>query len=130
MSEEHQYLVPPGKVLHDEREIDKTVLVVAEGLGLGLLGIDHMYAGNWGAGVLKLMTGGGMGVWWLIDYVRVMANALSRSERGVLGVDRWRDPRMSTPALLAVVLIIADIIVLIVLVVLIIAFHESSPVEY
>ena len=130
MSEEHQYLVPPGKVLHDEREIDKTVLVVAEGLGLGLLGIDHMYAGTWGAGVLKLMTGGGMGVWWLIDYVRVMANALSRSERGVLGVDRWRDPRMSTPALLAVVLIIADIIVLIVLVVLIIAFHESSPVEY
>lgn len=34
---------------------------------LGGLGVDRFYIGNVGAGIGKLLTAGGLGVWWLID---------------------------------------------------------------
>jgi len=36
---------------------------------LGGLGIDRFYAGSVGLGVLKLITFGGLGLWWLIDII-------------------------------------------------------------
>jgi TM2 domain-containing membrane protein YozV len=36
---------------------------------LGYLGIDRFYKGEVGLGVLKLLTFGGLGVWWLIDAI-------------------------------------------------------------
>jgi TM2 domain-containing membrane protein YozV len=36
---------------------------------LGGLGIDRFYAGSIGLGVLKLITFGGLGLWWLIDII-------------------------------------------------------------
>jgi TM2 domain-containing membrane protein YozV len=38
---------------------------------LGYLGIDRFYVGKVGTGILKLVTGGGCGVWWLIDVILV-----------------------------------------------------------
>jgi TM2 domain-containing membrane protein YozV len=34
---------------------------------LGFLGADRFYDGQVGPGVLKLITVGGLGVWWLAD---------------------------------------------------------------
>jgi TM2 domain-containing membrane protein YozV len=34
---------------------------------LGYLGADRIYAGEVGLGVLKLITCGGFGIWWIID---------------------------------------------------------------
>ncbi len=34
---------------------------------LGGWGIDRFYAGDIGLGVGKLLTGGGCGIWWLVD---------------------------------------------------------------
>ncbi len=34
---------------------------------LGGYGIDRFYIGNTGLGIVKLITCGGFGVWWLID---------------------------------------------------------------
>jgi TM2 domain-containing membrane protein YozV len=34
---------------------------------LGYLGADRLYQGQIGLGVLKLITLGGVGIWWLID---------------------------------------------------------------
>lgn len=47
---------------------------------LGGLGVDWFYLsqGNGGyiaAGVFKLLTGGGGGIWWLVDWIRVAASA-------------------------------------------------------
>lgn len=45
---------------------DPTVSVVLSVL-VGGLGIDRFYIGDTGLGVLKLLTGGGLGVWWIVD---------------------------------------------------------------
>ena len=36
---------------------------------LGFIGIDRFYTGSIGLGVLKLLTSGGLGLWWLIDII-------------------------------------------------------------
>ncbi|MCS7222875.1 MAG: TM2 domain-containing protein [Anaerolineae bacterium] len=43
---------------------------------LGVLGIDRFYLGYTGKGILKLLTGGGLGIWWLIDLIKIAANSL------------------------------------------------------
>ena len=46
-------------------------------LFLGGLGIDRFYLGYNGLGVLKLLTGGGCGVWWLIDVILIATARLT-----------------------------------------------------
>lgn len=46
-------------------------------LFLGGLGIDRFYLGYTGLGVLKLLTGGGCGVWWLIDLILIATARLT-----------------------------------------------------
>ena len=42
-----------------------TVLLLS--IFIGYLGIDRIYVGDVGWGVLKMLTCGGIGIWWLID---------------------------------------------------------------
>ena len=69
----------------------KIVLIIISFLGLGVLGIDRMYAGQIGLGVLKLLTLGGLGIWAFIDWIFVLINAISKSESGLFGITRWSD---------------------------------------
>ncbi len=36
-------------------------------VSLGVLGLDRFFKGEAGWGVLKLITGGGLGIWYLVD---------------------------------------------------------------
>ena len=45
-------------------------------LFLGFLGIDRMYLGHIGTGILKLLTFGGFGIWWAIDIILILTKAL------------------------------------------------------
>jgi hypothetical protein len=47
----------------------------------GLFGVDRMYMGYWGLGVLKLGTLGGFGVWVIVDLILVM-NGSMRDKQG------------------------------------------------
>ena len=54
---------------------NKTVAILLS-LFLGGLGIDRFYLGYTGLGILKLLTLGGLGVWALIDFIRIIVGNL------------------------------------------------------
>lgn len=45
---------------------DPTISIILSVL-VGGLGVDRFYIGDVGLGVAKLLTGGGLGIWWIID---------------------------------------------------------------
>ena len=52
---------------------------------LGYLGIDRFYTGQIGLGVVKLLTGGACGIWWLID-IFLISGAAKETNFGKLSV--------------------------------------------
>ena len=50
---------------------------------LGWIGVDRVYLGKNGTGIVKLLTIGGLGIWWLIDLILTLA-----------GVQRDKDGRL------------------------------------
>ena len=58
----------------DERE---WVVALLLSIFLGQLGIDRFYLGHIGLGILKLVTLGGCGLWWLIDLILIAADKVT-----------------------------------------------------
>jgi hypothetical protein len=58
----------------DDRKDWLTTLLLS--IFLGQLGVDRFYMGYIGLGVLKLLTGGGCGIWWLIDVIMIATDKL------------------------------------------------------
>jgi hypothetical protein len=47
---------------------------------LGYLGIHRFYAGKIGTGLLMLFTGGGCGIWWLIDVILIAVGSFTDAQ--------------------------------------------------
>jgi len=56
--------------MNSEKEWIVTLL-----LAILLPGIDRMYAGSIGLGILKFITFGGLGLWWLVDIVMLVTGS-------------------------------------------------------
>lgn len=51
---------------------------------LGYLGIHRFYVGKSGTGVAMLLTAGGLGVWWLVDTILLLAGGFSDKQGGAV----------------------------------------------
>jgi len=47
------------------------VVTLVLSIVFGGLGVDRFMMGHIGLGILKLITLGGLGVWWLIDWILI-----------------------------------------------------------
>jgi len=56
------------------------ILALVMSILFGGLGIDRFIMGHIGLGILKLITGGGLGIWWLVDLILI---ATKHSFKGV-----------------------------------------------
>lgn len=57
----------------------KTV-ALALSILIGELGVDRFYLGKIGTGLLKLVTIGGLGIWWVIDIVLIVSGKMTDSK--------------------------------------------------
>ena len=60
------------------------VLTLILSILFGSLGVDRFMMGQIGLGFLKLITGGGCGIWWLIDVILI---AMKKDFPGIEWVD-------------------------------------------
>ena len=47
------------------------ILCLVMSIFFGTLGVDRFIMGKIGTGILKLITFGGLGIWWLVDVVLI-----------------------------------------------------------
>ncbi len=49
-------------------------------LFFGYMGLHRFYSGHVVIGILQLVTGGGCGIWYLIDLILILVNAYKDSD--------------------------------------------------
>lgn len=70
----------------------------------GVFGVDRMYLGKWGTGVLKLVTLGGFGIWVVVDLWLIMAGTMRDQQgREMLQFAEYRAFAYKTALIFAVV---------------------------
>lgn len=47
---------------------------------LGVLGLHRFYVGKFWTGLIQLLTGGGFGIWWIIDLVLIIIGRFDDDE--------------------------------------------------
>ncbi len=77
-------------------------VALALAVPLGVLGAHRFYVGKVGTGILMFLTGGGAGIWWIVDVVNVATGGFrDREERRLRdwGLQGNETPRLTSPEL-------------------------------
>jgi len=53
-----------------KRKVNWTLTLIMS-IIFGQLGVDRFIMGHIGLGILKLLTAGGCGIWWLVDVILI-----------------------------------------------------------
>lgn len=61
--------------INESRTTKNRIIALILAMMLGLLGADRFYLGKYKTGALKLITFGGLGIWWFIDVAMLMLDA-------------------------------------------------------
>ena len=54
---------------------------------LGIFGVHRFYVGKIGTGVLQIFTLGGLGIWWLVDFVMIIVGAFT--DKNGVKITQW-----------------------------------------
>ncbi len=67
-------------LLLEENTAKSWVVALLLSIVLGVFGVDRFYLGYIGLGILKLITLGGLGIWWLIDVILIVTDKMIDAE--------------------------------------------------
>lgn len=67
-------------------DIKRPIITLIISFLIGELGIDRFYLGQTGLGILKLITCGGFGIWWLIDLFLIMGETKENNAKKLMSV--------------------------------------------
>ena len=67
---------PETKKTSSSRSSRNYLVALLLSILIGQLGIDRFYLGYIGLGILKLITFGGCGIWWIIDIILIASGSL------------------------------------------------------
>lgn len=59
--------------MEEESEGKDPLITLFLSIFFGWCGLDRFYRGAYFTGILKLITFGGLGIWWLIDILLLLA---------------------------------------------------------
>ncbi|EWT03324.1 hypothetical protein N865_19090 [Intrasporangium oryzae NRRL B-24470] len=51
---------------------------------LGVLGVHRFYVGKIGTGIVFILTGGGLGIWWIVDLILLLTGKFRDKDERLL----------------------------------------------